>query len=172
MTNRRSIITSTAASLMLLGLALPADKAIAQTAKDLVGTWTWVTVEIVRPDGSRSQPFGPNPKGNIVFDANGHFAYLLTRSGRPKFASNNRDQTTSEENKATVEGTLAYSGRYSVSEKTLIFHIEASTFPNAEGAEQKRVITSLTADELKYTNPAPTAGGAGAKAETVLKRVR
>ena len=71
-----------------------------------------------------------------------------------------------------MQGTLAYSGRYSVSDKTLIFHIEASTFPNAEGAEQKRVITSLTADELKYSNPAPTAGGAGARAETVLKRIR
>ena len=171
--NRRSMmLTSTAASLMLLGLALPAGNAVGQTAKDLVGTWTWASVEIVRPDGSRTQPFGANPKGNIVFDTNGHFAYLLARPGRPKFASNNRDDTTPEENKATVQGTLAYSGRYSVSDKTLIFHIEASTFPNAEGAEQKRVITSLTADELKYSNPAPTAGGAGAKAETVLKRVR
>jgi Lipocalin-like domain len=173
MMNRRSMmLTSTAASLTVVGVALPAGNAIGQTAKDLVGTWTWVTVETVRPDGSRSQPFGPNPKGHIVFDANGHFAYLLTRSGRPRFASNNRDDTTPEENKAAVQGTLAYSGRYSVSDKNLIFEIEASTFPNAEGAEQKRVITSLTADELKYSNTAPTAGGAGAKAETVLKRVR
>jgi hypothetical protein len=170
MMNRRNMmLTSTAASLTLLGLT---GNAMGQTAKDLVGTWTWVTVETVRPDGSRSQPFGPNPKGNIVFDANGHFAYLLARPGRPKFASNSRDDTTPEENKATVLGSLAYSGTYSVTDKTLIFHIEASTFPNAEGAEQKRVVTSLTADELKYTNPAPTVGGTGARAETVLKRVR
>jgi hypothetical protein len=27
------------------------------------------------------QPFGPNPKGHIVFDANGHFAYLLVWKG-------------------------------------------------------------------------------------------
>ncbi len=67
--NRRSMmLTSTAASLMLLGLALPAGNAVGQTAKDLVGTWTWASVEIVRPDGSRTQPFGANPKGNIVFD--------------------------------------------------------------------------------------------------------
>jgi Lipocalin-like domain len=108
----------------------------------------------------------------IIWLLIGGVAGWLARPGRPKFASNNRDGTIPEENKATVQGTLAYSGRYSVSDKTLIFHIEASTFPNAEGAEQKRVITSLTADELKYSNPAPTAGGAGAKAETVLKRVR
>src|SRR4030095_6707661 len=111
------------------------------------------------------QPFGPTPKGHIVFDANGHFSYLLTRPGRPKYASNNRDQTTPDEDKATSQGALAYSGRYSVSDKTLVFHIEASTFPNAEGVDQKRMIVLLTADELKYTNPAPTVGGPGSKAE-------
>jgi Lipocalin-like domain len=167
--NRRSMmLTSTVVSLMLMG---PAGNAIGQTVKDFVGTWTWVSVDIVRPDGSRTPSFGPNPKGNVVFDANGHFAYLLTRPGRPKFASNNRDDATPEELKATVQGTLAYSGTYSVSDKTLTFHVEASTFPNAEGADQKRLIT-LTGDELKWTNPAPTVGGAGARAEAVLKRVK
>jgi lipocalin-like protein len=139
--NRRSMmLTSTAASLTVVGVTLQGSNAIGQTAKDLVGTWTWVTVETVRPDGSRSQPFGPNPKGHIVFDANGRFAYLLTRSGRPKFASDNRDETTSEENKATVQGTLAYSGRYSVSDKNLVFDIEASTFPNAEGPSRSALL--------------------------------
>jgi hypothetical protein len=151
-------------------LALPTGGAVGQTAKDLVGTWTWVSVDLTRPDGTKYQPFGPTPKGYVIFDSNGRFAYLLSRPGRPKFAANNRDEGTAEENKASVQGVIAYSGTYSVNDKTLIWNIEASNYPNAEGQEQKRTIT-LTADELRWTNPAPTVAGGGT-AQTVLRRVK
>jgi len=167
MMKRFSTFTTAILALLFLGVALPASDAVGQTAKDLVGTWTWVSLHITR-DGTQSQPMGPTPKGFIVFDSNGRFAYLLSRPGRAKFVANNREQGTPEENKATVEGSLGYSGTYSVSGKTLIFKIEASTYPNAEGTEQKRSFT-LTGDELKYTNPAPTISGT---AEVVLKRVK
>jgi hypothetical protein len=160
--------TLTAMSLLMLGVTLYAGDALGQTAKDLVGTWTWVSVDNMRPDGTKVQPFGRTPQGYIVFDTNGRFVYLLTRPGRAKFAANNREQGTPEENQATAQGGLGYSGTYSVSDKTLIFNIEASTYPNAEGTEQKRSFT-LMGDELKWTNPAPTTGGT---AEVVLKRVK
>jgi hypothetical protein len=70
----------------------------------------------------------------------------------------------------SVHGALAYSGTYSVNDKTLIFNVEASNYPNAEGQEQKRTIT-LTADEMRWTNPAPTVAGGGT-AQTVLRRVK
>ena len=148
------------AAMTVLGLALPSGYALGQTAKDLVGTWSWVSVELTRPDGTKYRPFGDNPKGFVIFDSNSRFAYLLSRPGRPKFAANNRDEGTPDENKATVQGTLAYSGTYEVSDKTLIFHVEASTYPNAEGVDQKRSIT-VTGDELRWTNPAPTVAGGG-----------
>lgn len=160
-------LTLTAMSLLILGAAPHAGDALGQTAKDLVGTWTWVSADVVRKDGTKAQPFGRNPEGLIIFDANGRFAYLLTRPGRPKFAASNRDKGTPEENLATVQGSLGYSGAYSVSDKTLILRIEASTYPNAEGTEQKRSFT-LMGDEMKWINPAPTVGGT---AEAVLKRV-
>jgi Lipocalin-like domain len=164
--NRRSMLTATTMAL----LALPTGGAVGQTAKDLVGTWTWVSVDLTRPDGTKYQPFSANPKGYVIFDSNGRFAYLLSRPGRPKFAANNRDEGTPEENKATVQQTLAYSGTYEVSDKTLIFHVEASTYPNAEGVDQKRSITVM-GDELRWTNPAPTVAGGGT-AQTVLRRVK
>jgi hypothetical protein len=160
------MLTMTAMSL-LIGVALHAGDALAQTAKDLVGTWTWVSIENTR-DGTKSQLMGPNPKGFIIFDSNGHFVYLLSRPGRAKFAANNREQGTPDENKETVQGSLGYSGTYSVSDKTLIFNVEASTYPNAEGTEQKRSFT-LTGDELTYHNPAATVGGT---ADAVLRRVK
>jgi lipocalin-like protein len=166
--NRRNVLSTSA--MTLLGLALSSSYALGQTAKDLVGTWSWVSVDITRPDGTKYQAFGANPKGFVIFDSNGRFAYLLSRPDRPKFAANNREQGTPEENKAAVQGTLAYSGTYEVSDKTLIFHVEASSYPNAEGVEQKRSIT-VTGDELRWINPAPTIAGGGT-ANTVLRRVK
>lgn len=167
--NRRSILTVSAVT--ALGLAVPSGYALSQTAKDLVGTWTWTSVDLIRADGTKTQPFGANPKGYVIFDSNGRFAYLLSRPDRPKFAAGNREQGTPEENKAAVLGTLAYSGTYSVADggKTLVFHIEASSYPNSEGTDQKRSIT-VTASELRWTNPAPTVAGGGT-AQTVLRRV-
>ena len=165
---RRCVFTLTALAALYFVLALPVGTAIAQTARELVGTWTWVSLNTIRPDGTRVQQMGANPKGVLIFDSNGRYFYLISRSGRPKFSSNNINEGTPEENKATTQGSLAYSGTYSVSDKTIIFRVEASTFPNAEGAEQRRVF-ALTGDELKYTNPASVAGGT---AEAVLRRVK
>jgi hypothetical protein len=50
-------------------------------------------------------------------------------------------------------------GPWSVDEatKTLNFHIVSSSYPNSDGTEQKRPLT-VTADELRNTNPAPSSG--------------
>src|SRR5262245_66598570 len=49
------LLTITTAWLLFVGLALPAGQAFGQTAQDLVGTWTWVSVENTRPDGTKVQ---------------------------------------------------------------------------------------------------------------------
>ncbi|MEO7400861.1 MAG: lipocalin-like domain-containing protein [Polaromonas sp.] len=170
--NQVRTLTLTAMTLLFLGIALPSGDAVGQekTLKEqLVGTWTYVSVDTVRPDGSRVQIFGPNPQGVASFDGNGRYVLLTSRSGQPKFASDNRMEGTPEENKAVVQGSIAHFGRYTVNEadKTITFHIETSTFPNWNGAEQKRPF-SLTEDELKWT----TAASTGGSAEVVLKRAR
>jgi hypothetical protein len=77
---------------------------------------------------------------------------------------------TPEENKAVVQGSIAHFGKYTVDEanKTITFHIEASTFPNWNGTEQKRPFT-VTGEELKWRTIASTGG---ATAEVVLKRAK
>jgi hypothetical protein len=162
-----SVAVATAA-LCMTAASLPAR---AQTTHDLTGTWEWVSVETTRSDGSKVQPFGPIPRGYVVFDRSGHFAYLLARSGRAKFAGNSREDGTPDENKATVQGTLGMSGTYAVTGNTLSFRVEASTYPNSEGTEQKRTIVSLVGDELRYSNPAPTNAGGGT-AVVVARRVK
>jgi hypothetical protein len=52
----------------------------------------------------------------------------MSSSGRPKFASNNRATGTPEENKAVVQGLIAFFGTYSVNEadRTFTMHVEGS----------------------------------------------
>ena len=83
---------TTSLALLILGLAFSVGTAGAQSAKDLVGTWTPVSAEV----------FGPNPKGNLTFDANGHFSLQLLRADLKKIAANKRDMGTPEENNAIV----------------------------------------------------------------------
>jgi hypothetical protein len=62
---------------------------------------------------------------------------------------------------AIASGSIAYTGTYTVDETTKTIHanVETSTFPNLVGApNQRRIITSITGDEMKFTNPRTPAG--------------
>jgi len=153
----------------VLGLALlgnVASGASKVSKKLLVGSWSLTA----NTGTSGAQTFGPND-GYATFGANGRFSISLLRSDLPKFASNNRDRGTPDENKAVMQGGIAYFGTYSLNETdgTLTLHIERSSFPNWNGADQQRLIRSLTASELKYTNPTASVGGT---AELDWKRVK
>jgi Lipocalin-like domain len=144
--NRRNVLGLFAIS--VLGLVPFAGNAAAQSAKDLVGTWTPVSVDA----------YGPNPKGSLIFEASGRYSLQLMKPDLPKYLSNNRTQGTPAEYKITVEGILSHFGTYSVSGTDLIYHVEASSFPNWNGSDQKRINLSVTGDELKYTNVGPSGG--------------
>ena len=101
-----------------VGILLP-GVATAQTAQEFVGTWQLVSNTNVRQDGTKVDIFGSNPKGLYVFTNNGHFAIVNVRPDLPKFASNNRNEGTTEENKAIVQGSIALFGTYSVADKVL-----------------------------------------------------
>ena len=125
----------------------------------VVGTWIAVS-QYVEQDGKRVEPFGSSPKGMVVYDANGRFILMLQRATLPKFASNNRMAGTAEENKAIVQGSIAYFGRYSVDEKEgkINLHYDGSTYPNWDGEDQIRLI-SVSGDELKIISPVSAVGG-------------
>src|SRR5262245_8309022 len=119
------IIRLTTAAL-IAGVALPGP-AIAQTAKDLVGTWTNISNVNIRQDGSRADVFGPKGTGLAIFDSSGRFAVVNINPETPKFASNNRAQGTAEENKAAVLGGIALYGTYTVDDKVINFKVEDSS---------------------------------------------
>jgi hypothetical protein len=162
-----SIITALAIS-FLPGPVVAQQKSLKE---QLVGTWTFVSAADTNKDGVKLDRWGPNAKGLAIFEANGRYSFMISRSDIPKFAVNNVNQGTAAENKAVVMGIIVHIGTWSVDEttKALTTNVEASSFPNLNGNSQKRVISSLTADELKYSNPSSTTG---AKSEVVWKRAK
>jgi ketosteroid isomerase-like protein len=76
------------------------------TTTDLVGTWKLVSITIEQ-DGKKTDFYGPNPQGQLIYEANGRVSNIITRSGLPKFSSDSRQLGTPEENAEVVEGSIA-----------------------------------------------------------------
>jgi hypothetical protein len=161
--------------LFVIALALVAKPigALAQQKsikEQLVGTWILVEAVDVAADGNKTNTWGANAKGTYMFDATGHFTQMLIRSDLPKIA-NRAQGGTPEQNKAIVSGAIAMYGSYSVNEteKTISVRYEGSTFAGFNGTEGKRIISSLSADEMKLSNPATSTG---VKVESVWRRAK
>ena len=129
--------------------------------EQLIGTWTIVRCDVVNQDGAKSPlVLGSNPVGQFIFTGNGHFSFQVAAE-IPKFASGDYRKPTAEENKAVAEGSMAYFGTFTAidADKTIARHIARSSIPNLNGTDGKRVVTTLSADEMNWTNPAPSGGG-------------
>src|SRR6185437_7739239 len=119
MPSRRNIMSRTSTPILpivalLLGVTIPWGYAVAQQQtlnEQLAGAWTYVSVDTVRADGSRTPMYGPNPQGLVIFDGHGHYALVNSRADLPKFTSNDRMKGTPVENEAVVHGSIAHFGR-------------------------------------------------------------
>jgi hypothetical protein len=161
----------TTAGIIAVSAAFPSlalTRADAQTAQDIVGTWTPVSAVSQRGD-AKIDNFGSNPSGTMVFGGDGRFVLVFARSDLPKFASNRRASGTPDENRAVVQGSIAPFGADLVEEagKALVLRIEGGTFPNWAAAEQRRAM-AISGDELAYTTP----GSAGTAAQVTVRRAK
>ena len=136
----------------------------------LAGLWSLVAVENVNPDGTKTLPYGSNPKGMMVLDPAGIYAIQILKAGRPKVVAGDKNQATPVENAALVQGNNSHFGHYEVNEaqNSITFKVEHAFYPNWEETVQKRQYT-LNGDELKYIVTQTTNGGA-VTAAVVWKR--
>jgi hypothetical protein len=144
-----------------LGLILPPTGAVAQNLREqLIGAWDLVSIIATDKAGNKSDRRGPNPKGLLIFDASGRYSILTSRAELPDFKIDNVNQGTPEENKAVMTGMIANVGTWTVDEKTktITTNVAAGSFPNLNGHTQTRVISLLSADELRYVNGASVSG--------------
>jgi Lipocalin-like domain len=154
-------LVSIAVAALMLAAAGSHAAAQQKSLKDrLVGTWHFVIAEVTAPDGKKSLPFGPTPRGIVIFTPDGDFTQIHIASEVPKIASGNRLAAAPEEYAGIMRGTIAQFGTYTVDEekKTFTYKITASTFPNWDGILQTRLIEKLTDDEFINTNPQVGAG--------------
>ena len=143
-------------TLALALLLIATVHAEAQTAKDLIGTWSLVSVTVQQPDnGPITNDLGPNPQGRLSFDANGDYSLIVMAGDLPKFTENSRDKGSASENEAVVKGSISHFGHYSVSDGDINYKIEYSTFPNWNTITQQRHFT-ISGDKLSYYFIPPT----------------
>ena len=146
-----------AAALLCLAL-LPATAQA--TEVDLRGTWVLVAADVIQPDGTRQPDYGPAPQGRLMIDAEGRYALEIYRSDRPVFAGGDKHAGMPGDYRAAVLGESSHFGRLRIDAETgeLVFSIEAASFPNWQGTEQRRRY-SLDGDELSYrVAPRPDGG--------------
>ena len=154
---------------LVVGTGLVAFGATAQTVQDIEGTWKLVSATVTQ-DGKTRDIFGSHPNGTMTFEASGRFAQVIIAADLPKFASKSREAGTAEENKAVVQGSIAYFGTFTVGAGGIVnLHVESSTFPNMTGTDQKRSI-KISGDEMTWGNATPAVGSG--IAEQLWKRAR
>jgi lipocalin-like protein len=157
-------MSSRGLGLLIALMSIPAfpesSAAEGQSLKDqLVGTWLYVSSTGKREDGSSVQR--PSLQGAVTYTADGRFHFITTRTDLPKYGSSDPARPSPDEAMAIASGSIAYTGTYTVDEdtKTIHAHVETSTFRNLVGGpNQRRIITSISADEMKFTNPRTPAG--------------
>jgi hypothetical protein len=103
----------------------------------------------------------PISQGAVTYTADGRFHFITTATDATHYASKDPSHPSPEEAMATASRSIAYTGTYTVDEQCRTIHanIETSTFPNLVGApNQRRIVTFISADEMKFTNPRTPAG--------------
>jgi len=169
--NRRYTLGVFAMALASVPAFPNASVAQGKSLKDqLVGTWIYVSSTGKREDGSAVPR--PSAQGAVTYTADGRFHFITVRTEVPKYASGDPARPSPEEAMAVASGVVAYTGTYTLDESTKTAHlnIETSSVPNFVGApNQRRIVTSITDEELKLTNPRTPAG---VTLELVFKRAK
>ena len=122
-----------------------AQSEIAHPLINLVaGAWSFVSSTVMHDDERKSDYWGPNAKGILIFDKDGHFAQIIKR---PRSG-------------LQIAKSLSIFGTYSIdpSGQVITMKIDSSSVSKANGSVQRRSVISLTEEELRYINPAIVSG--------------
>jgi Lipocalin-like domain len=113
----------------------------------LVGAWRLLSWENQAADGQVTYPMGTDPRGYVIYTADGRFSVTISRRGRAGFAAGDLLSGTTEEKARAVESFVACAGRYTFHGDRVIHHVELSLFPNWVGSDQERWV-ELAGDRL------------------------
>ena len=122
-------------------------------ANDLFGAWHLVSWSLVYADGRPPEhPLGADATGILMYTSDGHVSALLMRKARPAAAPANPVEAA-----AAYADSFAYSGRYTVRDRTAYHAIEVSTNPALVGVTSTRHI-DMADGRLTLSGPDFAAG--------------
>jgi hypothetical protein len=146
--------------MLLLSLATEGNAMTEQPAPlVLEGSWEMTSAYEVLADGTRVTNYSEHPHGLMMIDRDGRYTIQIFRPDRPKFAAGDKTRGTPEEYRAAALGSSTHFGRVRAlpDGRTLIFDVEAASFPNWEGKQQRREY-SFRDGVLSYAVPASASG--------------
>jgi polyisoprenoid-binding protein YceI len=139
----------------MAGLALALTAGAASAADfPLAGTWTLTAADRITPAGAREHDYGEAPRGRLIVDMAGRYSLQIFKAERPRFASGDKKRGTAEEYAAASLGASTHYGTITIDAAAhqLVFKIDGASFPNWEGATQRRAY-DLDGDRLSWRVP-------------------
>jgi hypothetical protein len=126
-------------------LAARAQSEPRQSTIEITGAWAFVSsVTVNNENGGRSDRWGPDAKGVLIFDRDGHFAQIIMRHGSG----------------LQIAKSISIFGTYSIdpSIKNITMQIDSSSIKRDSGSVQHRRIISLTEKNLVYATAGIASG--------------
>jgi hypothetical protein len=110
----------------------------------LLGTWQLESLQLRMEDGEIVEPFGPTPRGSIIFTRDGRMMTVISASRRTP-------PRTEADMAAAFRGMMAYTGRFTVERDRAVIEVDAAWDPTWEGTQQVR-IAEVESDRLTLTS--------------------
>mgnify|MGYP002622156815 CR=1 FL=1 len=158
----------------LAAMLLCMDAQAMMEADKFVGAWRLISAEFRAEDGTLAEsPYGAEPEGLLIYDAQGSMSAQLAQKGRKPFAIADRMAGTDDEVRAAFQSYQAYYGRYTVDERAhVVTHtVVQSLLPNWVGTEQRRFY-KFKDGRLILRTPPLLIGGRRVVGELVWEKVR
>ena len=105
---------------------------------DLLGAWSLIEWSTHYPEGRVTQPFGPAPRGLIIYSADGWMSAVLMRAPRSPFTSLDMRTVGVEERARAFDEYLSYTGRWQIEGATIRHEVELALNPQLIGTLQIR----------------------------------
>jgi hypothetical protein len=155
---------SCVAALLCAGIA----QAATISARDLIGTWRLLRVEVEGPGGTRPDPFyNAVASGLLIYDASGWVSVQIVGTPRPKVdapatrpASAPSDAETATLKAALVDTYYAYFGTWEFDARTstVTHKVKSALYSGEEGASYAQQV-QLVGRHLVFSRTHETAAG-------------
>lgn len=137
----------------------------------LVGRWLLEEWYGTDADGRRVAHGGENPRGELIYSAEGRVSVQISYGDRPTFGSTDLDAGSESERAAAYSTYNAYLGRWSIPEPgVVVHHVEQAIQPDQPGMEKRRPF-EIDGDLLTLTTqPVRIPGGGEATSHLRWRR--